>query len=465
MLAYIALLPEFVLMSGVLLLLVSRLFKPNLAPKFVYGVCKLSLILSAFLVVVLYNRSIDGYFISNSYAVLFKIIVYLLSIGWSYLSLKHFYVKEKAAFRFYTLMLLEVFSLSLIISSNNIALLTFGLSLSFVFGYLMLWLDRRMNYIYLATILFFVLLLACSSYTIYHCFGVLDYSSLKDLVELNGNNPYLAFSFMAIMLSLFFAIGLAPLHLCFIDSIEEADLPSAGYINLVPLFAYFPVFVTLVSGPFAGFYVWFSALGVGFGVISVLFGAFGANSTESLRKIFAYAGLYYMGIIMICLNNISASSLLCSFIYLFTYVISMFGIYASFYGLKHKGEYLDSLSQIKSLASERPFLASSILIFIISLIGLPPLFGFVGQFFLFDHIADIEAYKTMVLAMLSLLILSCGYLKVLSSIYFEGANNKFDSVDRVIYFALSLNIFIILSLAISPQYLISYLIKILAGVL
>ena len=98
------------------------------------------------------------------------------------------------------------------------------------------------------------------------------------------------------------------------------------------------------------------------------FGLPAVKIESNLRKIFAYSGLYYIGVTILALFPINDNNLVSAFIYLLVYIVAFCGIYTIFYGYRSRGDYFIELDDIKGVSTQRPFLSVALLIFMISLI-------------------------------------------------------------------------------------------------
>lgn len=275
----------------------------------------------------------------------------------------------------------------------------------------------------------------------------------------------LRLAFVMIMVFFLFALGVAPFHFWFADAVSGAVLPVAGYLTIVPVLAYFPAFVNLIVNVLAPLYAWFVPVMLVFGVLSVFIGAVGANSEDNLRRIFAYAGLYYVGVLLVSAADMHGQSLLGAFIYLLVYVLAFFGVYTVFAGCRSKGEYLRCLSEIRGLSTQRPFLAAAFLILMISLIGTPPLLGFLGKLSVINALVAGGSYGLMAVVAFSMLILVYAYLKIITVIYFEPRNISFDRVDKGVYTYIAVNLLLIAVTVINPKYLMHDVEMMLAAIL
>jgi NADH-quinone oxidoreductase subunit N len=91
----------------------------------------------------------------------------------------------------------------------------------------------------------------------------------------------------------------------------------------------------------------------------------------------------------------------------------------------------DSLRHFKGLAQKSPFLAVSMAIFMFSLIGIPPMAGFVGKFYLFSAVIVREMYGFAVIAALNSVISLYYYAKILRAMFLDGSNETYSDAEKI----------------------------------
>ena len=91
--------------------------------------------------------------------------------------------------------------------------------------------------------------------------------------------------------------------------------------------------------------------------------------------------------------------------------------------------------------------------FMISLIGTPPLLGFLGKLAVINSLVIAHEFTLTGAVLVALLILVYAYLKIITVVYFEPRDNNFDIVDKGVYICLFINIVLIAIAIINPKYL------------
>lgn len=362
--------------------------------------------------------------------------------------------------------------LMIIISSQNLLLMLGGLTALFILNYLMIYLsDDDFDVViiarrYLIFSMFFAALFATGTIMAYHKTGSFDYGDLAACLNNAGKiGLYEIIMYVLILAPLLFIIGLAPFHFWFADVLSISVLPICGFLTIIPVFAGYSALVDLGLNVFYPLMPYFKPVLTAFAALSLLIGAVSANREPNLRKLFAYNSLYHLGFVFITLASFNYSSIAASFVYLLVYILSMTGVYTVFFGFKSNGEYLYKLEDISGAFTQKPYISTAFLVFMVSLAGSPPMLGFLGKLIAVNNLVIEGSYWAVGIIMFSLLLLINAYLDVIRAVFFEERKRNFDRADKGIYICLFINIVIVLISILNPGRLIDYLEKLLSAVL
>ena len=436
------------LLSLPVMFLVNRFREAKTAKTF-YTLAKLFLVLSLLAVLVFYDYS--GYpewLINNRYTTLFKVIIYLLAFAWFFLSLKWFLNKERSSLGFYSLSMIYLTMLSLLLSAQHLGIV--GAAGLMVMGcnYFMIRLSRdetpetqAVQRRYLIFSMIFALALLAGITLLYQGAGSLHYTELYEFLSRPGS--------------------VTTLHL---DVIGTSILPVGGFLTIIPAFALFGCLADLILNVFFPVYGVIKPLLLGCAVLSIILGALSANGENNIRRLFAFATLYNLGLVYLCVVKMNDNSLLSAFVYLLVYILSISGIYTAFFGFKSRGEYLLKLDDISGIAEVKPYIAAAFLVFMISLIGSPPLLGFLGLLSVLNNLVIQGSYLLIVVTLVSLLLIANAYLRVIQAVYFNERHEDFDRADYGIYVCLFINLMIVLISLLNPRYLMNDVEKILFAI-
>lgn len=455
--------PEFSLIASLLVMLGVKKYRVSSTPRTYFTVSRVFLLLSALFTIILYNRSgFPDYYENSRYTSLFKVLVYLSALIWFYLSNKWFLNEGSPSYRFYSLAVASVLCLVIIISARNFGILVASLALNtlLVNRLVLLRLDNpdipAIGRRYLIFSAFFILLMSIAAGIFYNAAGTLNYYRICAHLFSGRDLSVLTVVAVGLILSgILYFMAVAPFHFWFLDVVKASILPVGGYLTLVPLLALFACLSDLVINVFFPVYPHFLNVMVIFSVLSLFMGAVGANGEKNILRLFAYASVFNIGFIMINLVSFNANSLFSSFVYLLVYIMAMFGIYTSFLGLKSKGLYVFELREIAGLAKAKPYLGAAMLLFLVSLIGSPPMLGFLGKLSIINNLVMESHYYLVIATLLSLLLIANAYLIVIKTLYFDHSALNFDRIDKSIYICLSINIILVVISILQPRFIMS----------
>ena len=451
------LLSEVSLLITMFVLLWQKIFFES-SIKSYFKTTKIGVCISVLFAVLFYNKVVfDTYFESTSYTVLFYVLSSFIVFAWLSLSVKWFVSEDISSLRFCLLSVLALLSFNVIIKSVNLGFLFLGLlMLSFV-NYKFLKFSEQSEEFhsvskrYILTVLFFAIMMMVSLLILTP--QNWEYAKAAEFIGMSDAKLAI-FIISGILFYLLILWGVAPFHFCFIDAVAPAVLPIATYFNLVSVFALFATFVKLNTMVFVPFGSELGLVYLCFGIFSLIIGAIGANASRNLKKIFAYSGVYNLGMLLLLVSPFTASNLLGGFIYLQVYILALFGVYTAFYSFKSNGVYLSNLNMINSIAKVRPFISASMLFFMLSMMGIAPFPGFIGQLYALESFAESSSYLILFVALLSMLVLMTAYLQIVRSMYFNQKEVDFNRPDYGVYVYLVINMLLLAVLIFKPEFLL-----------
>lgn len=465
------LLPELSILAYLLTAWQVNLYRKDKTPKTFFTLSKFFIFISMLSTIVFYNKSaFPQFWINDNYTTLFKIVIYLIALSWFYLSSKWFLIKNRPSCKFYNLAMAEVLLLELLISSQN-----FGLTAVLLTGIciitwflLRLYVDKDivadLSKLYLFFAVIFSLFVMAGTMIIWLETKSLYYSDVQAYLQKTASVSLdLRFAVALILANLLFMLALAPFHSCFVSIVSTSIVPVSGFISLVPPLAYLACLLVLVIKIFAPLQeMLYWIIGI-FAGLSVFIGAVSANGMPQLRRLFGYSTVYHLGFVMFSVIAFNQKSLMSSFAYMLVFLLAMFGIYSCFLGLKSRGEYLKTLTDINGASISKPYISAALLIFMFSLIGMPPMTGFLGLISVVNNVMSASGWIVVTTLLLSLLFIANAYLQVIRHLYFEVPNGSFDRTDKSIYICLLLNMVLVITSLVNPGYLFKDAAKILTG--
>ena len=165
-----------------------------------------------------------------------------------------------------------------------------------------------------------------------------------------------------------------------------------AYISVASKTASFALLLRLLLTVFWPVRVDWEMLIAGVAIASLTLGNFAAITQTNVKRMLAYSSISHVGYVL--LGIVAAASSPLGFLtgmkgvafYLFAYAFMTIGAFAVLIVLQRQGIIGDELDDLNGLYRRSPLSALVLLIFMLSLAGIPPLAGFVGKYFILQSL-------------------------------------------------------------------------------
>ncbi|NOY16146.1 MAG: NADH-quinone oxidoreductase subunit N [Gammaproteobacteria bacterium] len=242
-------------------------------------------------------------------------------------------------------------------------------------------------------------------------FGGTGSTLLSDLSRLEEKPVVAAVGLIAVIVGLGYKASLVPFHFWAPDAYEGAPVSIAAYLSVVPKIGAILALTQVVRDlPMST--GWPLVIAV-VSVITMTYGYLAALVQDNIVRLLAYSSVAQAGYFLIGIVAVGASPLAFTSIIVFSAAYAAMNL-GAFAVVMHAGRTLDVFSGIgrKNIA-----IGVAMVVFLLSLAGIPPLAGFVGKFLLFG--ASIEAGFTWlaVIAILNSVLSLAVYLRIIVPMY------------------------------------------------
>ena len=284
---------------------------------------------------------------------------------------------------------------------------------------------------------------------IYGLSGSTNLHAIAAALAGKGLDPLLIIAIVMTVIGFGFKVAAVPFHLWAPDAYEGAPTPSAAFIASGSKLASFFIFAKIMLLGFAGaegsgawrhFVAGWTPIIAVVAVLSMILGNLAAIVQSSVKRLLAYSAIAHAGYMLLGVMANGYEVFPALIYYATTYgltTIGAFGVVA----VVESGAGDDKLASFAGLSKRAPVVSFCMMIFLLSLAGIPPLAGFFGKFFLFTAVLKAGAGNLGLLWLVVLAIAMSAvsfyyYLKVLKQIYVvdapEGAGEiKTPAVMRV----------------------------------
>lgn len=238
-------------------------------------------------------------------------------------------------------------------------------------------------------------------------------------------DPALLLALLLVAIGLAFKIAAVPFHMWTPDAYQGAPTPVSAYMSVVPKVAGFAALARVLAeglGPLSE--TWLMLIAI-LAILTMFYGNVVAISQRDVKRMLAYSSIGHTGYIMVGLAayneevplEMSIGSVL---FYLFAYTFMNIGAFSVVTWLQHRGQGVD-LDSFNGLGTRSPLTALSMAIFMLSLMGLPPLIGFYAKYYVILAAIEADMIWLAVAVVLASAVSAFFYLRVVVAMYFNDA--------------------------------------------
>jgi NADH-quinone oxidoreductase subunit N len=159
---------------------------------------------------------------------------------------------------------------------------------------------------------------------------------------------------------------------------------------------------------------------------SIFLGGIAAYGQTNIKRLLAYSSINNVGFALIGLAAAGAGGVSSVLVYMAVYVVMTLGAFLCVLRMRdQEGRPVETMESLSGLSQTRPALAAGIAVFMFSLAGLPPFFGFWPKLMVFNAAVDAGLLYFAVAAVIGTVIGAYYYLRVVKIMYFDKPATPF----------------------------------------
>ena len=324
------------------------------------------------------------------------------------------------------LIVFSAVGMSVMVSATSLVSLYVGLELQSLAAYVLASYRRSdersaeagLKYFVLGALASGILLYGIS--LLYGFTGTTNFSGLAAAFGRGAPSLGLLFGLVFLLAGLAFKISAVPFHMWTPDVYEGAPTPVTAFFASAPKVAAVLLATRVcVEGLAPATDAWrqiviFAALA------SIFLGAVAAYGQTNIKRLLAYSSINNVGFALVGLaaaGQQGASSVL---FYMAIYVVMTLGAFLCVLWMRdEEGRSVESIASLSGLSQTRPALAAAFAIFMFSLAGIPPLFGFWPKLLVFNAAVASGHVALAVAAIVGTVIGAYYYLKIVKVMYMD----------------------------------------------
>jgi len=286
---------------------------------------------------------------------------------------------------YHALLLLSATGMMLAVSSHDLLPLYLGLELMTLCSYILVGIRVERPTSNEAAIKYFLLGSFASALLIYGISltygvtGTTDFAVIASALSGHGpgSNLVLLMAIGLVASGLAFKIAAVPLHAWAPDAYQGASAPVAAFLAAGSKAVGLAALGRVCLAAYGSESHVLSVLLAGLAGLSIVVGSVIALSQTDMKRLLAYSSISHAGYALLGLIAGTPEGASATMTYAFFYVFMTLGTFGVVIALGERGEKLDGY---RGLAAQRPGTAVLMLVFLMSLTGIPPTAGFAAKF-------------------------------------------------------------------------------------
>ncbi len=237
-------------------------------------------------------------------------------------------------------------------------------------------------------------------------------------------DPVVFLAMVTTSVGLLFKISAVPFHMWAPDAYEGAPTTVTAYLSVASKAASFAFLLRIFLGPLAPARVSWEWLMSAVAIATMTVGNLAAINQTNLKRLLAYSSISHAGYMLLGLIAGNATGIKGVAVYVLVYTFMNLGAFLVVVALRRKGIIGEDLDDIAGLIHKSPGYAVLMLIFLLSLAGIPPTAGFLGKYYIFLSLIETRHYVLAVIATLYVAVAIYYYFRIVRAIFIRDVTEK-----------------------------------------
>ena len=427
-------LPEIILGLGAILLMLVAAWRGDTAAEGI-GLAAIVLLIGA--AVALGGPAgsggiaFNGLYRADAFAAFAKMLVFAAT-GVAILIAPRFFASgERLRAEYPVLILLASVGACVMVSANDLITLYVGLELQSLASYVLASFMRRDARSSEAGLKYFVLGALASGILLY---GMSLTYGFTGTTNFDGIGKAFAagltigqlFGLVFVFAGLAFKIAAVPFHMWTPDVYEGAPTPVTVLFATAQKVAATALLVRVAVGAMGTATAQWQQIVIFASLASIVLGAAGAIGQSNIKRLLAYSSINNIGFALVGLAAGTQAGVAAILTYLTIYIVMTMGAFLCVLQMRDlSGQPVESIASLSGLSQSRKGLAAAMAIFMFSLAGIPPLFGFWAKFVVFQAAVQAGLLPLAVIGIAASVIGAFYYLKIIKTMYFDEPAEPF----------------------------------------
>jgi len=369
------------------------------------------------------SRALNSMFALDAFSIFFKLLFVATIFMIVLLSDDYLAESRYAPWEYYSLLSFALLGMMFMVSGVNLIAIWVGLELMSLSSYILAGFfknerkstEAAMKYFVLGAVSSAILLYGLS--LIYGVCGSLNLINIAAAMSTIVSNDALMIGIVLLAAGLCFKIAAAPFHVWTPDVYEGAPTPITAFLSTGSKAAAFAIFVRIFYVGLHDFHLYWNNVLAAIAALSMIVGNLAAITQDNVKRMLAYSSIAHAGYVLLGIISMSVMGLRGVLVYSIVYVFANLGIWATVLMLRRHEYAGERVDDFEGLHRKQPFAALAMVIFLLSLGGIPPTAGFIGKYFLFAAAVQAGFGWLAIIAVLMSAVSMFYYLRLVVAMY------------------------------------------------
>lgn len=341
------------------------------------------------------------------------------------LSLAYMEREQMLAPEYYPLLLFTAIGMMFLAGASDLIVLFLGLEVMSVALYVLAGFDRRSQFASEAALKYFLIGAFASAFLLYGIALIYGAAGTTDFTAIGRQLAGAPLSLMALaglallLIGLGFKVAAAPFHMWAPDVYDGAPTPVTTLMATGVKAAGFLALARVLYEAFPGHLsAWSESLAF-LAVLTMVIGNLVALAQRSIKRMLAYSSVAHAGYLLAAVWAGPESGPVPVLIYLGAYVLTTIATFGILGIIGRGGERDVTLETLAGLGKRHPGIALALTIAMLSLLGFPGTFGFMGKWSILSALVDRSGSLLAVILVLTSLVSAGYYLPVVSALWMK----------------------------------------------
>ncbi len=422
-------LPELILSLGAIVLMLVAAWAPKSAQAVSYTAVALLAAAGWAAVSGPHGAGYHGLYAADAFATFAKLLIFAATAVCILIAPRFFARGEPLRPEYPVLILLATTGAGMMVSATDLMTLYVGLELQSLASYVLASFMRRDTRSAEAGLKYFVLGALASGILLYGMSLVYGFTGTTAYAGIGkafaaGLTIGQLFGLVFVFAGIAFKVAAVPFHMWTPDVYEGAPTPVTTLFATAQKVAAVAMLVRIALVPMGAATEQWRQIVIFSALASIVLGAAGAIGQSNIKRLLAYSSINNIGFALIGLAAGTAEGAAAVLTYMAIYVVMTLGSFLCVLQMRDlDGQPVESIASLAGLSQRRPGLAAALAVFMFSLAGIPPLFGFWAKFAVFSAAVNANLVLLALFGIAASVIGAFYYIKIVKIIYFDAPAN------------------------------------------